>query len=539
MADLTDDERRKKLDEFTPDREELSRQRKPDGDSSKTPKPNGAATDTPDWPEPDMGIVELRRRPPPRFPIEVLGPDWGPWTVAAAKAAACPIDYVAQPLMSSVSTLIGNARWAQATPAWKEPPHGWYGVVGDSGDGKSPGADCLMRDVLPELEARMYGDFPERHQEWREMVALDKAAMKQWEQKKQTADKKGEPFHEKMPKPKAADVEPEKPRLRQYDVTIEQIAAILATAAPKGVMIVRDELSGWLDGMNAYNPAGRPFWVQAYGGRRYGVERRKHGKQPIEIEHHVVAVSGGTQPERLAKLIADADDGLLSRIQWAWPNPLASVDLGEETPNVEWAIEALDKLRELELEPQPGKPAKPIYVPSAPEARQLMREFMWEMHRQRRKTTGLLKSAYGKARGTALRISLTLEWLWWCGKSGMPLPPITISAEAFLAAATLVAEYFMLMAERVYGDAAATGIERMMATLAQWILEERRDQVHVRHLQRHVRLPGLRTAPQIIAAADGLVEADWLRPPPLLRSRGRGMGRVPVVYPVNSKLYKA
>jgi hypothetical protein len=531
MGDTANDD---PFEQFKPDREELSRrsreakpqEKSPSPTDGKAPKSNGFAADTTDWPEPDMGIVELRRRAPARFPTEVFGPDWGPWTIAAAKAAACSVDYVALPLMASASTLVGNARWAQATPAWKEPPHGWYGVVGDSGDGKSPGSDCLMRDVLPELEARMYGDFPERLQEWRQAVALDKAALKQWEQEKRAADKKGEPFHKQMPKPNAADVEPEKPRLRQYDVTIEQIAAILATAAPKGVMIVRDELSGWLDGMNAYHPAGRPFWVQAYGGRKYGVERRKHGKEPIEIEHHVVAVSGGTQPERLAKLIADADDGLLARIQWGWPNPPSEPELGVETPNAEWAIEALDKLRELELEAQPGKPSKPVYVPLTPEALGLMREFAREMHTRRRNTAGLLKSAYGKARGTALRISLTLEWLWWCGKSGMPLPPTTISSEAFLAAASLVADYFMPMAERVYGDAAATGIEHMMATLARWILEERREQIHVRDLQRNVRLPGLRTAPQIIAAADGLVEADWLRPPPAKRSYGKGKGRV-------------
>jgi hypothetical protein len=538
------------FEEFKPNREELSHQRRPDGGSQKsdekpsstadgkTPKPNGPTTETADWNEPDMGILELRRRPPPAFPIEVLGPDWGPWTVDAAKAAACPIDYVALPLITSGSALVGNARWAQATPGWKEPPHVWFGAVGDSGDGKSPGSDCLMRDVLPVIEGRMYGDFPERLHEWKQTVALDKAAIKRWEEKQRAAQKKGEPFNEPMPKPNALDVEPEKPRLRQYDVTVEQVAAILATAAPKGVMMVRDELVGWLDGMNAYNPAGRPFWIQAYGGRKYGLERRKHGKEPIEIEHLAVAVSGGTQPERLATLISGTDDGLLSRIQWGWPDPIP-FELGVETPRVEWAIDALDKLRELELEPQPGKPPSPVYMPLTPEGQKLIRVFGKEMYSRRRNTAGLLKSAYGKARGTALRLSLVLEWLWWCGKSGMPLPPETISPQAFLAAAALVADYFMPMAERVYGDAAATGIERMMATLARWIIEKRPNEVHVRHLQRSVRLPGLRTAGQIISAADGLVEADWLRAPSPVRSFGRGKGRAPVVYSVNPKLYKA
>src|SRR5256714_4980964 len=113
----------------------------------------------PDWPEPDMSILRPERPRAPRLPIEAFGPAWSEWIRDAAEAAACPPDYVAAPLLAAASALIGNARWAQATPGWAEPPHLWLGVVGESGSGKSPGADCLMRDVLPEIEWRMRADF--------------------------------------------------------------------------------------------------------------------------------------------------------------------------------------------------------------------------------------------------------------------------------------------------------------------------------------------------------------------------------------------
>jgi hypothetical protein len=96
----------------------------------------------PSWPEPDMGVLRLHRRPPAPPPIGVFGERWGDWIAQAAEAAACPADYVAAPLLAGASTLIGHARWAQATPGWAEPPHLWVGAVGDSGNGKSPGADC-------------------------------------------------------------------------------------------------------------------------------------------------------------------------------------------------------------------------------------------------------------------------------------------------------------------------------------------------------------------------------------------------------------
>jgi hypothetical protein len=293
-------------------------------------------------------------------------------------------------------------------------------------------------------------------------------------------------------------------------------------------MVTRDELAGWLTGMNSYNPAGRAFWVESYGGRPYRVERRKHSKEPIEIPRFVVAVYGGTQPERLAGLITGADDGLLSRILWGWPDPLP-FKLGQKVPHTAWAVEALDRLRELDL--QPGDPPNPILTPLTADSQQLIEEFGQDMQSRRTNTGGLLRSAFGKARGAALRLSLVLEWLWWCGQDGLALPPNNITPRAFSAAAMSIADYFMPMAERIFGDAAATDIERIAATLARWIVSEQPTELHVRHLQRDVRLPGLRTADQIKKAADALVEADWLRKPVI----GFGSQRK-VVYAINPKL---
>ena len=77
------------------------------------------------WGDPDMTVMRLNRRPPPPLPLDVFGSAWEQWIVTTAEAAGCPPDYVAMPLLASASALIGNARWAQATPAWAEPPHLW------------------------------------------------------------------------------------------------------------------------------------------------------------------------------------------------------------------------------------------------------------------------------------------------------------------------------------------------------------------------------------------------------------------------------
>jgi hypothetical protein len=397
----------------------------------------------------------------------------------------------------------------------------------DSGDGKSPGADTLLRDVLPELERRMVGDFPERMREWQAAAAQAKAAEEQWQTEVRDARKRQEP--PPMP-PEAMTTPPEplKPRLRQHDVTIERIATLLAGAAPKGVLIHRDELAGWVLGMNSYNDAGRAFWIEAYGGRPYRVERQR--QEAIEIPRMAVAVIGSIQPDKIAELTQQRDDGLLARFLWAWPDPVP-FRLGRATPNTAWAIDALDRLRELEL--RLTDPPQPIYVALDRLGQELIKEFGRAMQMRRDASGGMLRSAYGKARGQALRLALVFEYLWWCAHDGFSPPPSAITPAALTAAIRLIGEYFLPMAERTYGDAAAPTADRNAATLAGWIVKNHAEEVHVRNMQRKVRLPGLVTADDIHAAAHVLVEAGWLHAP----SPGDNHGRTRFAYRVDRRLW--
>ncbi|GAB0114936.1 DUF3987 domain-containing protein [Acidisoma sp. C75] len=494
---------------------------------------NAVAASQPEpWGEPDMSILRNGRREAPAFPLDLLGDEWAAWVTTAAEAAAAPIDYVALPLLASASALIGNARWVQAAPGWAEPPHLWCGVVGDSGSSKSPGMDCLLRHVLPRIEARMRSDHPDKLADWRAAAEMRAAQEEAWQKDVRAAAKAGNA--PPQPPRDQAPVEPQEPRLRQSDVTIEKVASLLASAAPKGLLIVRDELAGWLLGMTNYNDAGRAFWLEAYGGRPYRVERQK-SPQPIEVPRLAVAVMGGTQPDKLAEMFADADDGLLARFLWAWPEP-KPFRLGRAAPNAGFAVEALDRLRLLDLIAATGEaPAAPIMVPLAAEALPMLEAFAREMQETQANAGGLLRSAYGKARGLAVRIALVVEFLRWAATSGQESPPRVVSKAAFADACDLVADYFMPMAMRVYGDAATPPAERNATTLARWIMQQRPPEVHIRRLQREVRLPGLRAAEDIRAACAALVEADWLRPP----APGAFQARSKTAYPVNPSILGA
>jgi hypothetical protein len=479
------------------------------------------------WSEPDMSILRLNPVPAPSLPLQCLGDRWADWVEATARAAACPPDYVAAPLLASVSTLVGNARWGHIFD-WSEPPHLWVGVIGHSGDGKTPGAKRLLSEVIPEIERRMGANHPDRVQRWKTDVEASKAAREIWEGKVKAAQKGG---HAPPMPPAEPPSEPMAPMVKLNDVTVERVARLLADAADKGLMVTRDELAGWFLGLNAYHDAGRPFWLEAWNGGPFRVERVKH--PAIMVPRLAVAVYGGVQPDRLTELAQGPDDGLMSRFLWFWPAPIP-FRLGERAAGG-WEIEALDKLRRLEM--QPGRddgPAVPRMVPLAPEAYADMERFGQDMQRRAHEAGGLLASAFGKARGQALRLGVVLEFLWWCSAEGNLSEPVQISRQAFLAAVTLMDEYFIPNAERVYGGEGQTKTDRSATRLSRWIVNEGANEVHVRNLQRDVRLPDLTTAEAIKSACSALIDAGWLAEP----EKGNAFGqRGKVAYPVNPRVH--
>ena len=86
---------------------------------------------------------------------------------------------------------------------------------------------------------------------------------------------------------------------------------------PDGVLCYQDELSGWFGSMDKYSGArgsakDRAFWLEAYNGGSYTVNRIQRGT--VFIEHLSVSMLGGIQPEPIRKLAGDSDDdGLLQR----------------------------------------------------------------------------------------------------------------------------------------------------------------------------------------------------------------------------------
>jgi hypothetical protein len=486
-----------------------------------------------DWPEPDLSALAEGKRPPPELPVETFRHYWHHWLEAEAENRAAPIDYTAGGLLGSASALIGNSRWVTPWQGWKEPPVLWLAEVGDPSSNKSPAQDAV-RDPLSLLEGELATGYGDRLRLWRTQAEEAKARRAKWEAEVKDAVKKGHAAPE-MPQAAVDPEKPPRPRLVLTDTTPEE-AARLAAAEPRGLLLHRDELAGFIGGFDRYGGAGaeRAFWLEAYGGRRFVVDRVKSSGDPIIVPRLSISVLGGLTPDKLATaLLAGDDDGFAARFLYMWPDPIPP--RRPTRPADEQAIAmAFRRLRSLKMGQDENGGLCPVVVRLDDAAADAFDE--WRQEHVREPGTGKLASHFGKMPGHVLRLALVMEFLWWSANVDKPEPK-SISREAVVAAAALIEDYFKPMAERTFGDAALPERERLAATLAVWLIRQRPKKINARQVRREARLPGLREASKVNLAIEELVEHGWLSPGP--SREGETPGRQKNDYVVNPKLWEA
>src|SRR3712207_1431233 len=126
---------------------------------------------------------------------------------------------------------------------------------------------------------------------------------------------------------------PEEPVLKRYkteDATVEKISEILLEN-PRGILVHRDELSGWLRNLDKQGREGdRSFYLESWNGTgSFDVDRI--GRGSLHLSALCLSILGGIQPGPLSTYVYQAtqgdkgDDGLLQRFQLlVWPDPPAA-----------------------------------------------------------------------------------------------------------------------------------------------------------------------------------------------------------------------
>jgi hypothetical protein len=474
----------------------------------------------------DRSILGTGRTRPPEFPIEVFDPFWRDWCQLHAKTRSAPVDYVACGLLAAASSLIGNARWARISPEWREPPVLWIALVGGPSSGKSPALDPVLR-MVRDIETQAMDEARPAVEQREGEIQQAKAATEAWQAALRQAAKNGD----EAPRRPVEAIEPEPlslPRLVTGDCTVEKLASILRDRQ-KSPLSMRDELAGWIEGFGRYSGAGgadRSFWLEAFGGRAFRVDRQSRS-EPLIIERLAISVLGGIQPDRLPVISSGADDGFAARFLYAWPDPPADFLIGREAVPGDRHRLALKRLADLTLVTGEDGRAAPAYLSLDARALAHLEQFGGEMRRASNDSIGPLAGCLGKAAAYAARLALVLEMLRWSATGGSE--PGEISEASMLCGIGLIEAYFVEQARRVFHEASMPPDEQAARLVARWILSEGIVRFNAREARR--KIGGIvREARTMAGACAALVDCGVIAPEP---GRGDTGGRPRLDFVVN------
>lgn len=430
--------------------------------------------------------------PAPALPVELIPKTLRPWVVDVAERFSIPLEMPAAAAIVAAGGALGRGVGIhpQRHDDWLVFANLWGGIVAKPGMMKTP----LIAETtgpLRRLEATAAEAFEQAtaaHEVALERLELEAEACKKRMRKAldeggNTAELEARLIELKREK---AAVPAAPQRFVVQDSTVEKLGELLG-ANPRGVLLLRDELAGWLRSLERPGREGdREFYLETWSGDgSYTFDRIKRGT--VRVPHLCLSVFGGIQPGKLKRYIQDAAgggegaDGLLQRLQVVvWPESLGAWTNTDRAPDREaWsrARKVFDALAEydaaaLGLEPDEDGRAGLRF---SAEAQELFYE--WRAELERRVRSGELDHApafashLSKYRSLMPALALLFHLI---GLAAGEHDRGAISLDdARLAAAWC--DYLEAHARRLYSGELAKG------TLAAYALLERAEQGELRH----------------------------------------------------------
>lgn len=273
--------------------------------------------------------------------------------------------------------------------------------------------------------------------------------------------------------------------------------------------------TGWFGNHDRYggNGGDRAFFLEAWNGGSYIVDRVKHRGKPLRISRAALAILGGIQPDRLREALAGADDGLAARFAYIWPDPPPISKLANETDETmrdrrNRLVEAARRLHGLKMSVDAAGEPAPGLLRLDRSAFALFDELRQEAMQRARSSRGLAGGWHGKTPGRALRLALVYELLMWSARGGSE--PLAISADA-MALASGYLDYLAGMFDRTTAGLAISREEADAAAIALHIISTRPTALNERGLYR---LPGWAWSRDNVRRSSALrvlADAGWIR----------------------------
>jgi hypothetical protein len=302
-----------------------------------------------EWPDPaplgdELPLVE-------NFTLELLPASFRPLVEDVSERMQTPPDYAGAAV---VVTLAGSVnRRAIIQPkvkdtSWTTVPNLWGAIVAPPGFMKSP----LLRAItspLNRIEELLRAEYALESSDYESRKSEAEVRLSLWKENCKRAIRADKP----LPiQPDASLRPPAQRRLVLNDSTFEKLHEIMAEN-PAGVLVIRDELTGWLAGLDKQGrEQERAFFLESWNGDSpFTVDRI--GRGSIYVPAVCVSLLGNIQPARLRWYLSQAlgggpnDDGLFQRFQiLVWPDPPREWKLIDRPPDAD-ALRATERVYSL------------------------------------------------------------------------------------------------------------------------------------------------------------------------------------------------
>jgi hypothetical protein len=390
------------------------------------------------------------------FPLSVFPEPLANLAEEIAFAVNCPPDAAALPLLALAGGVIANSRHLAITSTHVQSPCLYAAYVSRPGTGKSPPLKLLRRPI--DLAQHRYLD-------------QYKAAMKAWD------DLKEDPTRGQRPIARRCIVS---------NTTTESLCATLHEN-PRGVVMVTNELSGVVTGLNQYKGGkgnDRQIYLDLWDGTTVLNDRksdRERQGMPAYILDSFLAIIGTLQPSVIDCLRGEPrvrsrpnDDGFLDRFLFSYPPELPAV--GEQWRDVSdgardaWA-NVVERLLTLSMAVD-GDRTYPVRVRLTPCGRQAWERFTHALAAEINQPDfpEHLFGPWQKLRGYAGRLALIVHYLRWATDEA---EAEDVDGESMTRAAQLVS-YFKSHARKVYAALDADPLIPKAKKVERWIRREQR-----------------------------------------------------------------
>jgi hypothetical protein len=355
--------------------------------------------------------VEDEPEPAP-WPTGLFPPVLETFLAEAAEATSSPPDFAGLTMLVTAGAAVGNSRAVCLREnVWLEAPRFYAANVGDPASGKTPAMDAVLAPYQT-LQLRQLS-------QWR--AARDAYDQAKGDYEQAVKENRTLPEDQRQPLPPVPEEPADPERFIVVEATKESLAPLLEQN-PRGLLMPQDEGTGWVHGMDMYRGGrgnDRQFWLSAWSGKSYIVDRKAQGVVPVSIPRPFLNVICGLPPDLLNEFAdrRNRKDGFLDRVLFVMPRALAGTDWTETTVSAasrEAWKNTLTRLRQLAMqETEDGVPGyRAVNLSPAAKAAWVA---WYNAHGAEIRSPDLpaqLIGPWGKLKSYAARIAVVLHCVW-------------------------------------------------------------------------------------------------------------------------------